>query len=434
MSRGHRRIPTDPAGRLVRMGLMGAGVVGRNTLAGIRKIGATDERRKEIDRSTHEANALRIFDSMTQMKGAFMKLGQMLSLQAHTLPEPYLRKLEDLQWEAPPMHATLMRMQVRNETGKTPEEVFDGFEREPFAAASLGQVHRARLKTGEPVAVKVQYPGIERSIDSDFANLKTMLSTIRLSREQYGEVWDAVEEVRQHFHREVDYVQEADTIDEFRRLLRDRDDVRIPRVYRETSTRRVLTMEYLEGRHLREYLKSRPSQEERDALGDRLLDLFFRQAFDFGLIHADPHPGNYLFLDGGRIGLLDFGCSKKFDRAFIDEHKKLFRIPLGDGDALERHYRTFGMVDDADPRREEKKAALIRMQRTDIAKYHDDRVFDFGDAAHFREIITSLQDLAKLGLTTSGFVLYVRAKIGLYNLFHQLGARVNCHKVYRKYV
>jgi predicted unusual protein kinase regulating ubiquinone biosynthesis (AarF/ABC1/UbiB family) len=432
--RSRGRIPTDAPGRLVRMGIMGAGVVGRNALAGIRKIGASEERRREIDRRTHESNAIRIFDSMTQMKGAFMKLGQMLSLQAHTLPEPYLRRLADLQWEAPPMHATLMRMQFRNETGKAPEEIFDGFERDPFAAASLGQVHRARLRSGEAVAVKIQYPGIERSIDSDFSNLKAMLSTIRLSREQYGEVWNAVEEVRRHFHREVDYVQEADTIEEFRRLLRDRDDVRIPRVYREFSTARVLTMEYIQGKHLRDYLKTNPSQAERDAVADRLLDLFFRQAFDFGLIHADPHPGNYLFLEDGRLGLLDFGCSKKFDRAFMEEHKKLFRIPLGDVDALERHYRNFGMVADDDPRREQKKQALLKMQRTDIAKYHEDGLFDFGNAAHFREVIGGLQDLAKLGLTTSGFVLYVRAKIGLYNLFHQLGARVNCHKVYRKYV
>src|SRR5438477_4462066 len=321
------------------MGLMGAGVVSRNALAGIRKIGASEERRREIDRTTHESNAIRIFDSMTQMKGAFMKLGQMLSLQAQTLPEPYLRRLAALQWEAPPMHATLMRMQFRNEMGKSPEEVFDGFEREPFAAASLGQVHKARLKSGEAVAVKIQYPGIDRSIDSDFSNLKAMLSTIRLNREQYGEVWSAVEEVRLHFHREVDYVQEADTIDEFRRLLRDRGDVRIPRVYRDFSTARVLTMEFIEGKHLRDYLRGKPSQEERDATGARLLDLFFRQAFDFGLLHADPHPGNYLFLESGGIGLLDFGCSKKFDHAFIDEHKKLFRIPLGDVDALEGHYR-----------------------------------------------------------------------------------------------
>jgi aarF domain-containing kinase len=416
------------------MGLMGAGVVGRNTLAGLRKIGAGEERRKEIDRATHESNAIRIFDSMSQMKGAFMKLGQMLSLQAYALPEPYLRKLADLQWEAPPMHGTLMRMQFRNEMGKDPEEVFATFDHDPFAAASLGQVHRATLKSGEQVAVKIQYPGIARSIDSDFANLKAMLSTIRLSREQYGEVWDAVEEVRSHFHREVDYVQEAATIEEFRRLLRDRDDVRIPRVHKELSTSRILTMEFIEGKHLRDYLKTKPSQEERDARAERLLDLFFRQAFDFGLLHADPHPGNYLFLEGGGIGLLDFGCSKKFDATFIKEHKHLFRIPIGDVDDLERHYRVFGILGDADPLRDQKRAALLKMQRLDIAKYHEDKVFDFGDEAHYREVMGGFQELMRLGLTTPGYVLYVRAKMGLYHLFHQLGARIHCHKVYRKYV
>ena len=329
------------------------------------------------------------------------------------------------------MHATLMRMQFRNELGRNPEEVFDAFERDAFAAASLGQVHRARLKSGERIAVKIQYPGIDRSIESDFANLKAMLSTIRLSREQYGEVWDAVEEIRSHFAREVDYVQEAETIDEFRRLLRDRDDVRIPRVHRSFSTRRVLTMERLEGKHLRDWLRSKPSQEERDGTATRLLDLFFRQALDFALLHADPHPGNYLFMEDGRIGLLDFGCSKKFDRAFVEQHKDLFRIPVGDIEALERHARFY---EDSDPRRDEKRAALKEMQRVDIAKYHENRPFDFGDAAHLREVIAGLQKLVRLGLTTPGFALYVRAKIGLYNLFHQMGARVNCHAVLRKYV
>ncbi len=428
---GSGRLPTSAAGRLARMGVMGAGVLGRNALARVRKIGADDERRRAIDLETHEANAARIFDAMTRMKGAFMKLGQMLSLQAHTLPEPYVRRLADLQWEAPPMHATLMRMQFRNELGRYPEEVFDGFERDAFAAASLGQVHGARLKTGEAVAVKIQYPGIDRSIESDFANLKAMLSTIRLSREQYGEVWEAVEEIRTHFAREVDYGQEAETIDEFRRLLRDRDDVRIPRVYRDFSARRVLTMERLEGKHLRDWLRAKPSQEERDETATRLLDLFFRQALDFALLHADPHPGNYLFMEGGRIGLLDFGCSKKFEPAFVEQHKELFRIPVGDIGALERHARFY---EDSDPRRDEKRAALAEMQRVDIAKYHEDRPFDFGDSIHLREVIAGLQKLVRLGLTTPAFALYVRAKIGLYNLFHQMGARVNCHRVLRKYV
>ena len=193
MSRG---VPTSAAGRLLRIGVMGAGVLGRNAVARVRKIGASDDRKRAIDARTHEVNAARIVDAMTSMKGAFMKLGQMLSQQAHSLPEAYVRRLGELQWEAPPMHGTLMRMQFRNEMGRNPEEVFAEFEREPFAAASLGQVHRARLRSGEPAAVKIQYPGIDRSIDSDFSNFKALLSTIRLSREQFAEVWQAVEEVR----------------------------------------------------------------------------------------------------------------------------------------------------------------------------------------------------------------------------------------------
>lgn len=415
-------VPTSAASRLLRIGVLGAGVLGRNAAAGVRKIGASEEKRREIDRRTHEANAGRIVDAMTSMKGAFMKLGQLLSQQAHSLPEAYTRRLGELQWEAPPMHGTLMRMQVRNEMGKLPEELFAEFEREPFAAASLGQVHRARLRSGERVAVKVQYPGIDRSIDSDFANFRTLLSTIRLSREQFAEVWAAVEEVQAHFHREVDYVQEADTIDDFRRLLREREDVAIPRVHRELSAKRVLTMELLDGLHLRDFLKTKPPAEERDRLGERLLDLFLRQALDLGLLHADPHPGNYLFMGGGRVGLLDFGCSKRFEKAFVEEHRRLFAARIGDRDSVAAHF----LRGDVDVR---KLDALMRMQKLDISKYQEDRPFDFGDTAHLREIVASLQELARLGLTTPGFVLYVRAKIGIYNLLHDLGARVNCARV-----
>jgi predicted unusual protein kinase regulating ubiquinone biosynthesis (AarF/ABC1/UbiB family) len=424
-----RAVPVSAAGRLLRIGVLGAGVLGRNAAARVRKIGKGEADRAAIDRRTHEANADRIFDAMSGLRGAFMKLGQMLSQQAHSLPEPYVRRLGELQWDAPPMHATLARLQVRHELGRPPEELFATFDREPFAAASLGQVHAATSTSGEKLAVKVQYPGIDRSIASDFANFKTLLSTIRLSREQFGEVWDAVEEVRRHFEQEVDYVREAATIAEFRRLLAHRDDAVIPRVHLGLSSRRVLTMERLEGRHLPAYLKSGPSRADRDAVGERLLDLFLEQAFRLGLLHADPHPGNYLFLEGGRIGLLDFGCAKRFEADFVAEHGRLIRTRIGDRDALEAQF-----LRDDDPRRAEKLEALVRMQKLDIAKYHEDRAFDFGDAAHLREILRSLQELLRLGLTTPGFVLYVRAKIGLYNLLHALGARVNCARLLSRYV
>ena len=430
MKRG-RPLPAGAAGRLVRIGVAGAAVLGRQAVGRLKAIGATAERRKRIEAQTHEANAIRLVDAMSGLRGAFMKLGQMLSQQAHSLPEPYLRRLAELQWQAPPMHGTLMRMQVRNELGAFPEALFAEFEREPFAAASLGQVHRARLASGARAAVKVQYPGIERSLDSDFANLRTLLGALGLSREQHGEIWEAVDEVRTHFAAEVDYAREADHLEEFRRLL---PDVRIPAVHRAVSSRRVLTMDLLEGRHLPQYLRGRPSQAERDALGTRLLDLFLRQSLRLGRLHADPHPGNYLFMDDGGIGLLDFGCVKRFEDGFVEEHRKLFRIRIGDRAALEAHFRRHRPRGEPDARWAKKMDALLEMQALDIAKYQDDRPFDFGDGAHVREVIGTLQSLARLGLMTPGFVLYVRAKVGLYNLLHALGARVRCGRVLEAYL
>ncbi|HYE98797.1 MAG TPA: AarF/ABC1/UbiB kinase family protein [Planctomycetota bacterium] len=430
MKRG-RPLPAGAAGRLVRIGVTGAAVLGRQAVGRLKSFGASAERRDRIAAETHEANAIRLVDAMSGLRGAFMKLGQMLSQQAHSLPEPYLRRLAELQWQAPPMHGTLMRIQVRNELGAFPEALFAGFEREPFAAASLGQVHRARLASGQRVAVKIQYPGIERSLDSDFANLKTLLGALGLSREQHGDVWAAVEEIRSHFASEVDYVREADHLEEFRRLM---PDVRIPAVHRAVSSRRVLTMDLLEGRHLPDYLRRRPPQAERDALGTRLLDLFLRQSLRLGRLHADPHPGNYLFQDDGGIALLDFGCVKRFEPGFVEEHRKLFRIRIGDRASLEAHFRPHRPRGEPDARWEKKMDALLKMQALDIAKYQDDRPFDFGDASHVREVIGTLQSLARLGLMTPGFVLYVRAKVGLYNLLNALGARVRCGRVLEAYL
>jgi hypothetical protein len=139
-------------------------------------------------------------------------------------------------------------------------------------------------------------------------------------------------------------------------------------------------------------------------------------------------------MEGGRIGLLDFGCSKRFDHEFMVEHRKLFSIPVGDRERLLEHYRKFHLVNENDPRQKEKEGALLRMQKVDISKYHEDRPFDFSDGAHLKEVLSCLQELARQGLTTPGFVLYLRAKLGLYTLFHQMGARINCYKVLQTYV
>ena len=430
---GPADLPTGVGRRLARAGAAGAEVLGRTALASLRKVGAAPERRREIDAAAHEANALRIFDTLGELKGPFLKLGQLLAQQSHELPEAYVRRLAELQRSAPPMHGTLVRIQLRNELGRRPEEAFASFEREPFAAASLGQVHRARLAGGEELAVKVQYPGIDRSIRSDFAILRGLL-TASGAGARHPELEAALEEVRSHIEQEADYIQEADAIEEFARLLADQEDVKVPRVWRGLSTRRVLTMERLEGLHAADLLRTGPSQQERDRLATRLLELFFLQTLRLGLFQADSHAGNFLFLPDGRIGLVDFGCTKRLDPAFVQEHRRVFSIPLADEPALAELYVQLGLLDPQSKRFGERLALLLRMQRLDTGKYHEDRPFDFGDAAYLREVTACLRDHLRGGLTHPGFVLYVRSKLGLYTLFHQLGARVNCNRAIRVYL
>jgi predicted unusual protein kinase regulating ubiquinone biosynthesis (AarF/ABC1/UbiB family) len=425
--------PTGTGHRLRRVGAAGAGLLARTAVAGVRKAGAGAQRREAIDAATRAGNAAQVFDVLGELKGPFLKVGQLLAQQPGVLPDEYLRRLADLQRAAPPMHGSLARLQIRNELGRAPEEVFAAFEREPFAAASLGQVHRARLHSGEEAAVKVQYPGIERSIQSDFALLRGLLGAAgwigRLP------ALDAtLTEVRAHIEREADYLQEAGAQEELARGLADQEDVRVPRVVRELSTRRVLTMERLDGVHAAELLARHPAQAERDRLAERLLDLFFRQTLRIGLFQADPHPGNFLFLQDGGIGLLDFGCTKRLTPELFAGHRDLYLIPADDEAALTACYVRLGLLDPEAERFPERLAGLLRMQRLDSPKYHRDEPFDFSDATYLREMTECLRDNLRLGLAHPDFVLYVRTKLGLYSLFHQLGARVSCRRALRAHL
>jgi predicted unusual protein kinase regulating ubiquinone biosynthesis (AarF/ABC1/UbiB family) len=417
---------------MARLGAAGAGAVGRSSLGELRKLGAGPERRAAIDAEVRETNAERIAEVLAELRGPLLKVGQILSQQAHTLPEPYVRRLARLQRSAPPMHGTLARLRLRDELGRPPEEVFERFEREPFAAASLGQVHRARLASGEELAVKIQYPGIERSIEADFQVLERLLGLAGWSA-SHPELAPVLEEVRRHLDEETDYVREADALEEMARGLAGDERFRVPRVHRRLSTRKVLTMERLEGMHADELLRSGASQEERDRLATRLLELFFFQTMRLGFFQADPHPGNFLFLEDGTIGLLDFGCTKRLDRAFVDAHQHLYRIPVEDVSALTEAYERFGLLDPASDRYEKQLELLLLMQRLDAGRYHENRPFDFGDPALLRELSLCLREQLQVGLAHPEFALYMRTKLGLYALFHQLGARVSCRGALEPY-
>src|SRR5260370_14643597 len=242
--------------------------------------------------------ALKVCYRLGYLRGALMKVGQTLGSFPDIVPNEFAETLDRLHFDAPPMHFSLLRELLRSELGSDPEELFETFETKAFAAASLGQVHLARLKSGETVAVKIQYPGIARTIDADVRNLRALMFPIRL-----GKDWDyvqrQVEEVHRMLQQEADYEHEAQSLRRARDLFDASEGVVVPEVYEKSSTKRVLTMQYIPGALLADFLATNPSQELRNQFGTRMYLATFRMYYA-GTTYADPHSGNYLFMSDDR--------------------------------------------------------------------------------------------------------------------------------------
>ncbi len=376
--------------------------------------------------------ALKTFHRLGYLRGAMTKLGQAAGNLPGILPAQVAGILDRLHFEAPPMHYALIREVVRNEFGKEPDELFLSFEREAFAAASLGQVHRARLKTGGPVAVKIQYPGIARTIDADFRNLSAFVFPLRL-----GKDWESVkaqfEEVRRMLNREVDYLQEAESQRLARDLFRPEDGIVVPRVHSEYSGKRVLTTDYVQGLHLPEYLASNPSQTSRNAFGTKIYIAWMRMYLAF-MPYGDPHPGNYLFLGDGRLGLIDFGCVQHYG----PEERELVRL------AEKMAYEDRSMVREVvqracglaanDPEMED----YVRMMEESLDWMMEPvrlpGPFDFGDEAYFqRGVDWFSRVLRKRRLRAHPmYVYWNRSVFGFKAILYRLRAQVDVHAVVRQ--
>src|SRR5215813_4688245 len=292
--------------RALGMASAGAGVVGSYLGYALQRAFLGEAESKAKLKATHQRAARRVADEMKSLRGAAMKIGQTLSLQTGTLPEETLAEFAALQMNAPPMHPSLVRVQFKRSMGAEPEAVFKEFNPEPFAAASLGQVHQAVTREGEPVAVKIQYPGIRDAIENDFRVFRTVIGPARTT----GHVTAAaIAEVEQQILAETDYQREGRNIEFFRKRLVPLSFVQVPRFLPAYSSDKVLTMALMKGRHLEQFLEQRPSQKLKDELAARLFELFYFQVLRIGSLHADPHWGNYLFSKRAEIALVDFGCA-----------------------------------------------------------------------------------------------------------------------------
>lgn len=310
-----------PTSKIVRSAIGGAALAH----AGLARIG---HRARKLTRSAAEETAAQqayeaevgriLFDALNRLKGTALKVSQLLSTHADFLPAGIRDQLDRGCHQVTPLNRAMVYKLFRSEFGRMPEQLFDTFDAQAFAAASLGQVHRATLPDGRNVAVKVQYPGIGSSIKSDLAMLSGIIKTLggnllRLPPKEL--VARMMAEIESKLDEELDYEHESAQLVWFHRRVPAESYV-IPQPLPSHSSRRVLTMEMLDGLHLDAWLATRPDQASRNHFGQLLFNWFMYSVHALGRVNADPHAGNFLFMPDGRLGLLDFGCTRTIDPAF----------------------------------------------------------------------------------------------------------------------
>ncbi|REE26301.1 ubiquinone biosynthesis protein [Methanothermobacter defluvii] len=273
----------------------------------------------------HEPAHVRLRLVLEELGTTFIKLGQVLSTRADLVGREVAEELAKLQDEAPPFPFEDVKRVLESELGVPMEEVFSEFQEEPVASASIGQVHRARLRNGDAVAVKVQRPGIADTVKSDIILMKYLakLANDRVPGLRYYNLPGIVAEFERAIRKELDYHQEANNVERFRAMFMDDETVYAPYVYREYSTGRVLTMQYVDGVKLTDILKSDIKFNAR-VIAERGARCYFKQIFIHGFFHADPHPGNILVQKGNVLCFLDFGMMGHLDRSFRDRLAELF--------------------------------------------------------------------------------------------------------------
>lgn len=427
------RLPATSFSRICILGSLQAKVTFAYLAWWLRSRYMDADKRERLKSETHLKAALELLATMGYLRGAVMKLGQMLGALPEVMPEEFARVLSSLHFEAPPMHFAMVREVFFDEFGREPEEMFASFERNAFAAASLGQVHRARLHSGELVAVKIQYPGIAGTIKADLRNLRLLMQPMRLG-EDWKNVLEKLAEVEKVLLTEADYRREA----QFARVVRGSfspdDGIVIPRVYADCSGRRVLTTDYIEGVHLEELLASDPPQEIRDRYTHLMTLATMRMLYRTHWLLADPNPGNYIFMPDGRLGLVDFGCTRELDdeewRMQCEVENALLQR---DEEEMERLIVKASLYRSAEEMGGERLAMVGRVIRWQLEPWGTEGLFDFGDPAFFRRGMDAMMEVTRKGFMR-GMPVHIwstRFILGARGVVYRLKGRCDFRRIYQ---
>jgi len=379
----------------------------------------------------HRDNAEDIYSTLSSLKGSALKVAQMLSMDKAVLPKAYSDKFTMAQYQAPPLSAPLVVQTFVKSLGKKPLEIFDEFSLNAKNAASIGQVHEARLGD-KKLAVKVQYPGIAESIQSDLRMVKPI--ALRMFNLSEKDLQKYIQEVEGKLLEETDYILELRRSKEISEACAGIEGLEFAKYYPELSSNKVLTMDWLEGKHLDEFLKDEPSQEVKNRAGQRLWDFYNFQMHELRAVHADPHPGNFLLQADGKVGVIDFGCVKEIPEDFYYDYFALILPSIQAEPALlEQVMERIEMLFPTDnaATRTVFKEAFGKMTRL-LALPFASPEFYFGNDAYMNEIYAMGEEISTNPVIRSSgdgrgsrHMLYInRTYFGLYSLLNQLDATV----------
>jgi predicted unusual protein kinase regulating ubiquinone biosynthesis (AarF/ABC1/UbiB family) len=418
---------TARARRYANVGTKVGGVAAR--VVGQRLTGATGGR---------AGNALALAAALGGLKGPIMKVAQLLATVPDALPPEYANELMKLQSQAPPMGWAFVKRRMNAELGFDWQSKFKEFEHHPAAAASLGQVHRAVALDGNELACKLQYPDMQSAVEADLRQLK-ILFAIRRRFDPAIETSQIAVEISARLREELDYVREARHVALYRVMLKGEDAIRVPQVWHELSTGRLLTMEWMTGRKLLDHKDA--ALAVRNKLATAMFTAWWFPFSRFGVIHGDPHLGNYTVFDDAKgkpagINLLDYGCIRIFPPSFVGGVVDLYRGLLKGDDALVVHaYETWGFKRLS----HELIDALNIWARFIYGPLLDDRVRSIADGVKpsqygRKEAFQVHQALKKLGSVTvpREFVFMDRAAIGLGAVFLHLAAELNFYRLFNE--
>ncbi|MEA3491919.1 MAG: AarF/ABC1/UbiB kinase family protein [Campylobacterota bacterium] len=422
------KLPTTKLsrGRVVGKAILKIGV--NHTKESIKGVFLSPKQKKESAETTHVKNAKVIMNSLGQLKGVSIKIAQQVALGMPFLPPAYLDEMSRSFQAVPPINKALVRKIVKQELGEYPSEAFGLFELSPFGSASLGQVHYA-IYEGENLAIKIQYPGVAKSIKSDIGILKFAIARFAKGKN----IDHIIDEISDRLYEEVDYLHEAQNLKYFYQNL-NHPHIVVPELIEELSTKMLLATSLIRGINLEQFLASNPPQSLRDHYAQILFDSFFITLYKLKRVHADPNPGNFIFMDNEKLGMIDFGCIKVVDDEFLDSYTTLHLSLMDsvDDEEVVTQYLALDMIDRDSPKKMLKfyQKVIKPLDSIYIEIFLEDNYSfkehnDFSRRGFEAIMKVQKQQIDSVHKLNQEYIFLDRTLLGYYTIFERMGAAID---------